>query len=440
MSNATKQNKNSFTLRFTNTTNVKRKVSLFEQGSDSGFDLIKVNSAVANATQGTLFLSPIDWNFAANQPFGYPTSLLSEDLPFNVDTNNFRLRANNTGTITYNFGATTMNINGLLQDMTIDEVNTTINIALKSNLEMRSPSGKYVEMYVYFDVTAFNNLGGTYPKIMSDPVTYQNWGISVQYPYDFPSTDKIDGLNLQPGGIFPNEFQNIDTISEVVTASANGIEVNDSGSTISYDEIQQSQNGSVYDIASMSLDIGRTPSSDEADAQMLQPLCYDKRDVNGNTLTYCKVPTKSPYQFQNSYEVLSLSEVDDDFVLDGNTAFSYEVEALSTAILTFNYVKLTNLVADTKLGVDKMKQEKQELAVSDKKRNNKNTITITSILKPKKSKPKNKQKPSSKKNNFSNFKSSSDKETKHKSRKYTALALGVGVAFLFFNKFKNQTK
>jgi len=442
MSNATKQIQNSFTLKFINTTNTRRKVQLFEQGSDSTLSVSKVESSVANGFQGTLTLPPTLWNFGSTQPFGYPNPTSTSNLEANWDVNDFRLRANFSGIIQYNFGSTKFSLasaGGLLQNMTIGEVNDRINYAIRNfSSELKSPSGLFVEIYVYIDQDYINSQ--TFPLNLTFPTTYKAWGISVQYPHDFPPSQKIEEVQLQSNFLNAGEWQDIDTIPTTTTSSANGIEVDDSASTISYDEIEKSQVGAVYDIASMSLNIGKTPSQDYADGQMLQPLCYDKRDVNGNSITFCKVPTKDPYQFQDSYSVLEMSTDDDDFILDGNTQFAYELEPQTTAILTFNYSKLNNLVADTELGVKAMEKEKEELKISDTNRSQKNTITITALLDKSKKKNTNKRKKAKSTKNFSNFISYSDEKQKHKARKYTAYVMGIGVGLLLFNKFKNQTK
>ncbi len=121
---------------------------------------------------------------------------------------------------------------------------------------------------------------------------------------------------------------------------------------------------------------------------------------------------------------------EDNYVLDGNTEFNYSLEALSTAILTFNYTKLTNLVGDTKLGIANMKAEQERIKKFDAQRGVKavRTIEIPSANTRTKTKPKT---------NFINF--SNDSENKDNSVNTRALGVLVGVGFLFFIYQLNQT-
>ena len=76
---------------------------------------------------------------------------------------------------------------------------------------------------------------------------------------------------------------------------------------VSYEEILRSQTGNAYDVISMGLDLGVSPNQDTRDSQMLSTFCFTKNSINGNELSYCKAPTKDPYQFQNSYGVIDMA-------------------------------------------------------------------------------------------------------------------------------------
>ena len=128
----------------------------------------------------------------------------------------------------------------------------------------------------------------------------------------------------------------------------------------------------------MSLDIGKSPSQDEKDGQMLTPFCFTKIDVNGNELTYCKVPTKDPYQFQDSYGLIDMGTESDNYVLDGRTKFNYNVQPLTTLFISFNYAQLTNLLFDTDLGISKAQKQQDFLTKYDKNKNINRLITLTS--------------------------------------------------------------
>ena len=64
---------NSFTLKFENTTNSVRAITLFEQGGNDLTDVIEVNSASENASQGNITQPLTIWNFASSQPYQYPS-------------------------------------------------------------------------------------------------------------------------------------------------------------------------------------------------------------------------------------------------------------------------------------------------------------------------------------------------------------------------------
>ena len=120
---------------------------------------------------------------------------------------------------------------------------------------------------------------------------------------------------------------------------------------------------------------------------MILPICEPY--VNGNELTYCKVPTKDPYQFQDSYGVIDMGNESDNYVLDGRTKFSYDVQPLTSVFITYNYAQLTNLLFDTKLGLEQAKKEQDFLTKYDENRNVNRVIKLTSSkYKQTKNKPK----------------------------------------------------
>tara|TARA_Y100001972_G_scaffold129317_1_gene196668 strand:+ start:6568 stop:7860 length:1293 start_codon:yes stop_codon:yes gene_type:complete len=429
MVNREKQYDNSFTLRFSNSTNSRRKVILFEQGNDTAFSVRKVNSVDENASQGNIITPPLIWNFYSSQPFVYRegvggTIIFSITEP--IDTSNLFSQANGNLVLEVQSGST-LNV-PILESDNINQVNDKINAEIRANGDLtnfRSPSGQFTEVNVFFDVSYFESF--PLPQNATGTAYRGAWGVSIQYPTDMPNGTLLRTLNF-PNNVNP-EFQGLDLLASQLTSSANGVVVDDSGSNVTYDEILRSQNGAVYDIISMSLDIGSTPTSLEAKSQMLQPLCYDKRDANGDSITYCQVPTIDPYQFQNSFSVIDMASDSDNYVLDGQTEFVYELEPLSTALLTFNYTKLTNLVGDTKMGIATMRKEQEKIKEWDAKRQTKSTKTlyVKPIAKNKKLK------------NFSNF--SNETETKNEKNSINTRAIGVlvGLGFLFFIYSLNQT-
>ena len=432
MVNRELQYDNSFTLRFTNTTNTRRKVTLFQQGGDSQFNVSQVNSADENASQGNIIQPLLIWNFYSSQPYVYrngvggtPISSITEP----IDTSNLFSQA--SGNLVLQVQSLSTLQVPILDTDNINQVNDKINAEIRANGDLtnfRSPSGAFVEVNVFFDVSYFETF--TLPQNTAFPPYRNAWGVSVQYPLDMPNGLLLTTLNF-PTNINA-EFQGLENIPTQLTSSANGVVVEDTSVGVTYDEILRSQNGAVYDIISMSLDIGKTPTTLEAKSQMLQPLCYDKRNANGDSVTYCQAPTIDPYQFQNSYSVIDMASDEDNYVLDGNTEFNYSLEPLSTALLTFNYTKLTNLVGDTELGIANMREEQERIKKFDAQRGVKavRTIEIPSANTRTKTKKKTKT-------NFINF--SNDSENKDNSVNTRALGVLVGVGFLFFIYQLNQT-
>ena len=428
MANRELQYDNSFTLRFTNTTNTRRKVTLFQQGGDTQFNVSQVNSAFENASQGNIFQPNLIWSLYSSQPFVYLEGVggaIINIITAPIDTSNLFSQASGNLILGIQSGGT-FNV-PILDTDNINQVNEKINSEIRANGDLtnfRSPSGAFVEVNVFFDVSYFEQF--SLPQSPTDTPYRSSWGVSIQYPSDMPNGQLLRYLNF-PNNSTP-EFDTIDSIPLTFTSSANGVVVEDSGSNVTYDEILRSQNGAVYDIISMSLDIGKTPTTLEAKSQMLQPLCYDKRNANGDSVTYCQAPTIDPYQFQNSYSVIDMASDEDNYILDGNTEFNYSLEPLSTAILTFNYTKLTNLVGDTELGIANMREEQERIKKFDAKRRIKalRTIEIPSANTRTKTKT-----------NFINF--SNDSETKDNSVNTRALGVLMGVVFLFFIYQLNQT-
>lgn len=130
------------------------------------------------------------------------------------------------------------------------------------------------------------------------------------------------------------------------------------GSGVSYSDILNSQTGQVMDIQNMSLDV---LTSTDTDSQMTNCLRFKKSDVNGNDITYYKCPVKDAYQFQNSYGFIDMNTIADNYVLDGNTQFGYDMEALSTVTLGYDYTSLPNLVFGSAYENTEIQEQEQEI-------------------------------------------------------------------------------
>ena len=360
---------NSFTLKFENTTNSVRTITLFEQGGNDPTDVIEVNSGVETNLQGNITFPPLVWNFLSSQPYAYPQQPITD--PVNTDL--FTADASGTLVLESDNGGSSVSL-AILNTDTLNQVNDKINLAIRQNADLtnfKSPSGQFAEVNIFFDVSYFEQF--PLPQSRTAPAYRNSWGISVQYPTDLPH--KLLQI-VYPSSITPT-FQTINNMITNPISSANGVIVQDAGVNVTYEEIERSQSGAVYDIRSMGLDVGKAPTQDERDGQMLSPFCFTKFDVNGNELTYCKVPTKDPYQFQDSYGVIDMGTESDNYVLDGRTKFGYDIQPLTSVFITYNYAQLTNLLFDTELGLEQAKKEQEFLTKYDKNRNINRVIKLT---------------------------------------------------------------
>ena len=119
----------------------------------------------------------------------------------------------------------------------------------------------------------------------------------------------------------------------IITTQVNGV---------TYEEILQSQNGAVYQINGLTINIVSAPNDGAKVGQLLKPFIFSKRDVNGNEMRIEKFQAVDPYQQQFSYSFVDLVDEKEIFVLDGNTLFQYQIEPFVTVNVTFNYIELKN--------------------------------------------------------------------------------------------------
>ena len=414
---------NSFTLKFENTTNAVTRISLFEQGGSGITQAQEVDAGEEVAYGGNLVLPALIWNFASAQPFYYNGTPNIPKIPNGqfFDVNLWQNQSAGNLRITADSG-TFIDVPLALND-TINQVNEKIQASIEANADttnFQSPSGKFAQIRILFDVNHFNQ----YLDLLPLPITFaeprSSWGVSVQYPPD--ATNRWASFNF-PNNPNPEISQGAVPMELQRTASANGVIIAETQG-VSYEEILRSQTGSAYDVMYMGLDLGLSPNQDERDAQMLQPFCFTKYDVNGNELTYCKVPTKDPYQFQDSYGVIDMGIESDKYVLDGRTKFGYALQPQTSVFLTYNYSQITNLVFDTEYGLEKAREEQRKLRQYDRNKN------INRVLKLDIPTTKETKKP----NKFSNF---TNNVFKSKPKLRNAL-LGIGAIFLIYKL--NQTK
>lgn len=365
MSKNSLQISNSFTFNFTNTTNSVQEVTLFQEGINNGSSVQEVyttgQTTYLNNTFPTIF--QISWTpigaykfYFFNNPLAttitqYPTSLLDVQIK---DTGNVRLTSD-----VFSFLDVPVTAGENLQI-----VNDRINQYLRdfaTTGDFRSPSGQVMVFNFTFDFSIFqlsplpiqiDNLGVPY----LDPI-----GLSVQYPLD--STIKLFSIDFTGSPINP-AFANIQLSPLSVTSSANGVEVRD-GSSVTYSEIKQSQNGGALDIDSLVINIGSAPSDFEKQSQLLQPFRFKKIDVNGNEYEIQKVQVIDPYQYQYSFGKVDMTDEGQNFVLDGNTRFVYNVEPQTSVNITYNYIQARNSTFGLQSGQEELNRDLKNIAELD---------------------------------------------------------------------------
>jgi hypothetical protein len=122
-------------------------------------------------------------------------------------------------------------------------------------------------------------------------------------------------------------------------------------------QISQSQNGAVYQINGLTINVVSAPNNGAKVNQLLKPFIFSKRDVNGNEMRIEKFQAIDPYQQQFSYAFVDLVDEKEIFVLDGNTLFQYEIDPLVTVNVTFNYIELKNSNFGTEESQEELKKD-----------------------------------------------------------------------------------
>jgi hypothetical protein len=137
----------------------------------------------------------------------------------------------------------------------------------------------------------------------------------------------------------------------IITSQVNGV---------SYEQIAQSQNGAVYQVNGLTINIVSAPTDGVKASQMLLPFIFNKKDVNGDEYTYEKFQTIDPYQRQFSYSFVDLVDDGEVFALDGNTQFQYAILPNTSINVTFNYVEVRNSTFGTEQGEKELKEDIQK--------------------------------------------------------------------------------
>lgn len=127
----------------------------------------------------------------------------------------------------------------------------------------------------------------------------------------------------------------------IITSQVNGI---------SYEQILQSQNGAVYQVNGLTINVVSAPNNGAKAGQLLKPFIFSKKDVNGDEVKIQKFQTIDPYQEQFSFSFVDLVDDGEIFALDGNTLFQYEIDPFVSVNVTFNYIEVRNSTFGTEEG------------------------------------------------------------------------------------------
>jgi hypothetical protein len=374
---------NSFTLKFTNTTNYVQPITLFREGTNYQNDVNDVLTATTNGNDTFPSLDPLVWNTASTQPYVYfnnPSLTILTQYPTINDisirgTGNILLVSDNETSPSVFSTITIPVTNG----ESLGVVNQRINQYIRNFGDLtnfKNANGDFMELNLVIDFNIFY----AYPLPINVTTDIRPYGISIQYPQPIDLPIGSTGFPIRLAQIYfpPSVLPTFDAVYKVVlepSASANGVLVTGT-QNIPYDAIKQSQNGGVLDIQSLTLNIGETPSQFESESQLLQPFLFKKIDVNGNEVETQKAQTIDPYQFQNSFAIVDMLEDGENYVLDGNTRFSYNVEGKTTLNMTFNYIQLTIANFNRAEGVILYADAMNKLAEFDNQNGYSRTIVI----------------------------------------------------------------
>lgn len=164
-----------------------------------------------------------------------------------------------------------------------------------------------------------------------------NNGIQISNSFTLRFTNQLgtaDSVYLFDSGAEPIP-------THIITSQVNGV---------TYEQILQSQNGAVYQINGLTINVVKASSDGAKASQLLKPFIFTKRDVNGDEVKIQKFQTIDPYQEQFSFSFVDLVDDGEVFALDGNTLFEYEIDPFVAVNVTFNYIEVRNSTFGTEEG------------------------------------------------------------------------------------------
>jgi len=229
-----------------------------------------------------------------------------------VGTSNVTPLTNGLISVANNFNVSTL-VNGVFSAATTMEVYDSTN-TLISNVIM--PLGSTLAAYLALVnplTDSFGNVGILYGQQTPNSV------LTTQYDW------VLTGFGAD---LFKFGLATVNPTEQVTTYVTTNPFITVQG-VVPITYIQQSETGNAYKILGIDI-ISDNPQ------QLLEEINYGNKTANGNTWSSGFTPTIDPYQ-ENAVSLHGI--FDEDFVLNTDTTFSYNVLASSFSRLTFNYVK-----------------------------------------------------------------------------------------------------
>lgn len=323
----------SFSLQLHNLSGVKAEIQLFELGEEG-------NGKVSVPTlQNSKTINNINANGCFEiSPEARANTRLNEDIVVRV------------ATLTCTFQDTLGNTEIFEADAgdNLSAFNKKANKALDESSHSLLVNTKF-QLYVNQEVAVFDN----------DRMWLNAISFSPSENGDLTEGKTISSITLDYGtGITIYDFDVAEVKQKYITKSF--IEIIDRG-VVPYSQIQESQNGNVYDVRGMTLDMMKSPNQSITDNQMQECMAWDKKNANGNDMTYYKCPVRDMWARQNTYGDLEMGNGTDKFTLDGMTKFTYNLEGQVKMKLAYNYIDLPNLMLDDRYMKDYIKLQKDSL-------------------------------------------------------------------------------
>ena len=374
---------NSFNIALENPTQSVQRVAMFELGSDDPDIILQEMVAIVNQPNAV----HNSWTM------GFGSGVLPNPLTLDTTT------SPPTITCTWD-NAFTWNINGVFYSITLAPTWTLQRMSAEVNDYVDGhPVLKYMRIN-FIGVLDPDNLEPTIAYLRvnityltKDPITGATAGYFTGDPND-PSNPMLitdyGMTNFPPASGIADFYQSaIQTQPAIMTQTTKnswfgvlnlGAVQVVVGQGTPYNEILESQNGQVLDIKSMRIDamasLGNPAVPFYQDKQLLVPLRFSKKDATGNDLTYNKIPTIDPYQYQKCVDFIDMKTKADTFALDGTTKFALNIQPYTTMRLSCNYTSITNLIADTEYSAEMVAKEKEAIAKQKEAGDNSRTYNL----------------------------------------------------------------